>query len=180
MEEMKKLLFVCSGNTCRSPLAKVLAERIFQEEGLEGWEIDSAGTAALHGMSASRQAMSAASALELDLSAHQSKPLTQEAVSRADLILVMTAAHKKVVLSLVPQAAGKVYTVAELAGAAGDIADPFGGSVALYLEVARELQTHLKTIAKLLKANGLPRRESAPGKEAAGRGEVKDENSTGQ
>jgi len=114
------------------------------------------------------------------LSAHQSKPLTPEAVERADLVLVMTGAHKKAVLSLVPQAAGKVYTVAELAGAEGDIADPFGGSVALYLEVARELQTHLKTIAKLLKANGLPRRESAPGKEAAGRREVKDENSTGQ
>jgi len=180
VEQTKKLLFVCSGNTCRSPLAKVLAESIFQAEGLDGWEIDSAGTAALHGMSASRQAMSAASALDLDLSAHQSKPLTPEAVERADLVLVMTGAHKKAVLSLVPQAAGKVYTVAELAGAEGDIADPFGGSVALYLEVARELQTHLKTIAKLLKANGLPRRESAPGKEAAGRREVKDENSTGQ
>ena len=101
-------------------------------------------------------------------------------MEEADLILVMTAAHKKAVLQLAPQAAGKVHTVAELAGGEGDIADPFGGSVARYLETARELQAHLKEIARRLQENGQARQKNAASQEKTGGGEVKDENSTGQ
>src|SRR5690554_3495868 len=150
MEKKKKLIFVCSGNTCRSPLAKVLARSIFAEAGVTDWVIDSAGMAALHGMSASAHALTAAHTLGLDLSAHQAKPLTDMQAKEADLILVMTHAHKDVLLGELPELAGKVYTLKEFVETEGDVADPFGGTAAHYLETAHELQHLLQQVAKKL------------------------------
>ena len=126
MKKEKKLIFVCSGNTCRSPLAKVLARDIFDRAGLSQWLVDSAGTAALHGMSASGHALTAAHTLGLDLSMHQSKPITPELAQKADLILVMTRAHKDMLLGAWPALAGKIHTIKEFVGESGDVADPFG------------------------------------------------------
>ncbi|NLM51708.1 MAG: low molecular weight protein arginine phosphatase [Firmicutes bacterium] len=152
MEKKKKLIFVCSGNTCRSPLAKVLARDIFAKAGLDDWAVDSAGTAALHGMSASGHALTAAHTLGLDLSLHQAKPITEMLAQEADLILVMTRAHKDFLLHTWPALAGKIYTIKEFVGEAGDVADPFGKTAAHYLETAQELQALLQQVAKKLAA----------------------------
>ncbi|NLZ38063.1 MAG: low molecular weight protein arginine phosphatase [Firmicutes bacterium] len=146
----KLLLFVCTGNTCRSPLAQVIAARLLEKEGLSDWTVASAGLAALNGMSASRQALTVANTLGLDLALHQSRSLTEELAAKAELILVMTQAHKEMLLKILPQYGEKVFTLKEFIGQTGDIADPFGGSVAVYMETAQELQDLLQLAVKKL------------------------------
>ncbi|MCR3923116.1 MAG: low molecular weight protein arginine phosphatase, partial [Firmicutes bacterium] len=135
-KEKKMLLFLCTGNTCRSPLAQVLAEALLQEAALSEWVVASAGLSALAGMSASSHALTVAHTLGLDLSAHQSRPLTAALAQRADKILVMTSAHKEVLLQHFPQFASKVSTLKESCASMGDVQDPYGGSVAVYMDTA--------------------------------------------
>ena len=180
MTKRNLLLFVCTGNTCRSPLAKVLAEKILREEGQDNWRADSAGTAALYGMSASGQAIAAADALGLDLSLHQSKPLTDKLVREADLILTMTGAHKQAILQAAPEASGKVFTLAEFAGSECDVADPIGGSTALYLETAEHLQRLLGKATKKLPAYTGRKQDNKTSDQKRNAGRKINENSAGQ
>lgn len=159
-KERKLLLFVCTGNTCRSPLAQVIAQSLLAEAGLTNWQVASAGLAAFRGMSASRHALTAAQVLQLDLSAHQSQPLTAALAAQADLILVMTEAHKDSILQQLPQLREKVYTIREFSGSSGDVQDPFGGTAADYLETAQELKALLQPIVQKLAAAAAEREEN--------------------
>jgi 2-C-methyl-D-erythritol 4-phosphate cytidylyltransferase len=132
-----RLLFVCTGNTCRSPMAEVLAHRVVRERAWEQVEVRSAGVAAFPGAPASPGAMRAAAADGLDLDGHRSTPLTPELVAWADLILTMSASH----LSGVEAAGGggkaallTRFASADEGGAAADagVPDPFGGDDATY------------------------------------------------
>ena len=130
--ESFRLLFVCSGNTCRSPLARVIAER---ELGALGWrvEVRSAGVGAMWGAPASEGSLRAAARHGLDLSEHKSRPIDDDLVRWADLILVMSPAHLLRLTEL--GAAGKAALLDAFArgeDVGGDasgagIPDPFGG-----------------------------------------------------
>ena len=124
----KKLLFICTGNTCRSPLAEVLATATLVDVGVADWVVDSAGLAASSGSAASLGSREAAAELGLNLSSHLAKPLSPGLLADATLVLVMTKGHKEVILKTLPQFAQKVFTLTEFAGVDGDVADPFGGS----------------------------------------------------
>ena len=135
------ILFVCTGNTCRSPLAEVVAERSLEERGWEHVKVGSAGTSAVWDAPASEGSLSAAAEIELDLSGHRSQPLTRELVESADSILTMTSSHLAVVETLGGE--GKAMLLSEFLDGrdAGEpIPDPIGGSPAIYAEV-RELIT---------------------------------------
>src|SRR5437773_5685535 len=84
------LLFVCSGNTCRSPLAEALARKIAKRRGIEDLNVSSAGTNAWDNIPATDEALLVGMERELDLTAHRARKLTPEIVSEADLIFVMT------------------------------------------------------------------------------------------
>jgi len=130
---MLRILLICSGNTCRSPMAEALFKAKCEESGLaDQINILSAGTHALGSAPASGGALRAMSRRGLDLASHRARQLEPEFVQAADLILTMTKAHKNTVLSFMPEAAEKVYTLAEFAGVEQDIADPFGGSDEIY------------------------------------------------
>jgi L-threonylcarbamoyladenylate synthase len=104
----KKVLFVCSGNTCRSPLAEAFARYFLELAGEDGWMVASAGLSAVTGSPASASAVTVAGEFGLDLSGHRARQLTEEQLDGANLVLVMTGWHKARVLEIRPHLAGKV------------------------------------------------------------------------
>jgi ribose 5-phosphate isomerase B len=148
LDKSVTILFVCTGNTCRSSMAETIAKNKLDQLALNGVrvEIISAGTHACKGMPASRQAIQVMKERGLDLSHHQARQVTPELIEKADFIFTMTKGQKQFVLSLCPNAVDKIAVL--------DIADPFGGSLDIYRYCAYELEKALDTrIADVLKAD---------------------------
>jgi protein-tyrosine-phosphatase len=134
------VLMVCTGNTCRSPLAAALLERLIAVEGPSGVTVSSAGVGALDGSPASEGAYLVALEAGLDLSAHRAERLRPELVREANLILTMSPSHVRRAAEL--GGSGKVMLLGEYAtgGAGGEeIPDPFGGDVQAYRETLDNL-----------------------------------------
>ncbi|MTI83582.1 MAG: low molecular weight protein arginine phosphatase [Firmicutes bacterium] len=142
----KKVIFVCTGNTCRSSMAQALAENILQQMDTSELEIEiaSAGTTALPGMPAAENAIKVLSSMGIDLKGHSASLLTPEDVQSADLILTMTGMHRRQVRSMVPGCENKIFTLAEYARVGADVPDPIGGPEETYRACAREMQTMVK------------------------------------
>jgi protein-tyrosine-phosphatase len=151
-----KILFVCTGNTCRSSMAAGLATELVKRLNKDKEiEILSAGTMAWPGSPAAEQAIETLAEKNIDIKDHQAAMLTKELVAAADLILTMTASHSDQVLQIAAEAADKVYTLGQYAEEEGDIPDPFGQPVAVYQACAARLE-HLinKALDKMLNNAG--------------------------
>jgi protein-tyrosine-phosphatase len=136
-----RLLFVCTGNTCRSPMAAALARRLADERGLSDLSVESAGTGAHDGTGASDGALLVALEHGDDISAHRARTLTGALVEQADLILTMGERHLTRVREL--GGAGKSFRLTDFAaatGQGGDVGDPFGGDLATYRATHEELE----------------------------------------
>ena len=140
------VLFVCTGNTCRSPMAAALFNKIAIERGLDV-RIESAGLFASDGEPASNEAIIVMQKYDIDLLGHHAQSINSELLEKSDLVLTMTAAHKMVLEQSVPD---KVYTLCEYAGADFDIDDPFGGDVEDYEECASQIYEALGKAAERL------------------------------
>ncbi|MEC0242734.1 low molecular weight protein arginine phosphatase [Paenibacillus dokdonensis] len=110
---MKHILFVCTGNTCRSPMAEAFLRKMAKDRGI-GVEVRSAGVAAMDGVSMSRHAEAVLRDHDIE-DRLMSKSLKLDAVNWSDLILTLTQGHKQHVIRSFPQAADKVYTLKEYA-----------------------------------------------------------------
>lgn len=137
------ILFVCTGNTCRSPMAEALARRIAEQRGLKDVTISSAGTSAWDNVPASDGALLVGMERQLDLTSHRARMLTPAIVSEADLIFVMTPGHVDQVKRMGGR--GKVHVLDQYAsGGEGEgITDPFGSDLSAYRETADALERHL-------------------------------------
>jgi len=148
---LKKLLFVCSGNTCRSPLAEGIAQKIFPEGLSEKVDISSVGSTAVDGLPASPLAIEVAGKHSIDLSRHKARFLSRGLVKGADLIIAMSSKHRDTVGVIEPSALDYTYLLTDFCDdESEDIPDPIGLAVDEYEKTYRILENCIRGLAEKL------------------------------
>jgi len=148
---MKKLIFVCTGNTCRSPMAEGLLKHLLGPNC--GWEISSAGVCAATGWPPSVCAVEALREKGIDISNQRSQTLTPDLIEEADLLVTMTSGHRDTVLAVAPESDGKVFLLKSfgIAQSPTDIYDPVGEALEVYRRVRDEIDAALPDLILYMK-----------------------------
>lgn len=136
---MKKIIFVCTGNTCRSPMAEAIAKNIFKNKDIKA-DVISRGLSVFSKAPMSSNSVKALENNNIAFSEHFSAPLTEHDISSADLILTMTKAHKDMLIAYDASISSKTYTLyGYITGEDCDIQDPYGGDYSEYENCFNEL-----------------------------------------
>lgn len=133
----RTILFVCTGNTCRSPMAQAIAQKYVNEQEPQGitTRISSAGVAAGDGYPATDEAVQVLSVMGIELSGHRSTPLTLGMIDHAEIIYTMTPSHAQAVMTMAPNSVHKVFVLDEHQG----VPDPIGQGIEVYQHTADRL-----------------------------------------
>ncbi len=143
---MPTILFVCTANICRSPVAEALFADWVRRQGLPGseqpggWRVLSAGTWADPGAPASTYSREVLAEQGLDLAAHRAQRVEGALLAQADLVLCMTRSHAEALRAEFPQYAGRLALMSSIGGSSYDVVDPYGGPRRGYEEMVKELR----------------------------------------
>ncbi|MFO1488912.1 MAG: ribose 5-phosphate isomerase B [Verrucomicrobiota bacterium] len=152
---MKTVLFICTGNVCRSPMAEGIFRHVVKGNG--NYRVLSAGLGAMHGQPPSDHAVRATKELGIDISGQRSRMLTTEMVQQADYIFGMTHSHVDTVMVLYPQAAEKTFLLREFDDTLDtfekDISDPIGGSYEVYLNCRDQIEQGIVSVLRFIEQN---------------------------
>jgi RpiB/LacA/LacB family sugar-phosphate isomerase len=168
---MKTILFVCTGNVCRSPMAEALFRHAVRDRGAAQFRVLSAGVGAINGQAASQHAVAALRELGIDLASFRSRMLTGQLVADADYIFGMTRGHVEAVALLYPQALEKAFLLREFDETLDffekDISDPIGGSYDVYLNCRDQIEQGIQSMLKYLEQAEGPAQRGAGADRAA-------------
>jgi len=138
---MPVVLFVCTANIIRSPIASALFARKLADEGMAGkWQTASAGTWARDGYPAARESQEILAQMEIDLSRHRSRVVSEGLLKNADLVLVMEQGHKEALRFEFPAYKDRVFLLSEMSDLMTDVHDPVGGTKEDFQETVHDIQ----------------------------------------
>ena len=152
-----QVLFVCSGNTCRSPMAEVLLRAALPKG--SGWRVASAGMGAMDGLCSSADAVGAMAEIGLDLKQHRSRRITRELVAQSAVIIAMTSRHAQQAVECFPDCRDRIHLMRTFdpdAPRQSDVADPFCGTAEDYRHCCALLRKSIPGLLRFLAEHGKP------------------------
>lgn len=142
---MPSVLFVCTANICRSPMASALFSALLKRRGTSaGWRVESAGTWTLEDEPAAAKSIRLLNERGLNLRRHRSRSVSRELLRGFNLILTMEHGHKEAMQAEFPEASNRIFLLSEMVGGNQEIKDPMGGPEADFLQTIAELETLLE------------------------------------